>query len=322
MRERILFISGIVLLVGLVPLVYYLLFERGLSVASVRDEAPQAPAHFRVEPHQKKAPGIPVALALNLVQGPVEIQRGQGEWKRAEVGMVLEANDRIRTATGGQAALSMPGVFEVRLDSDSEFTVRSLAEDVFRFMLSEGMIDANVVDDPNTFFEVAASTAVARTRGGSFRMHVDAEGQVAVGTQRGSVDLEAEGKVVKVAAGYLARAVRGEQPQDPIRIPKQLMLKVRWPKKRELSTRKLVLSGKTAPGARLRIDGVTVAVDERGRFRKVVTLKEGSNRIAVESEDVGGNRTQLRSPSLQVDTRSDSFQIQTSPDMWKKKKGG
>ena len=90
--------------------------------------------------------------------------------------------------------------------------------------------------------------------------------------------------------------------------------------KKALSKRTLVVAGRTRPGARVRIDGKTVPVDKKGRFRRKVALKEGANRVKVESYDVGGNRSELDSPKLTVDTRPDGFQIRTSPEMWEKKK--
>ena len=106
----------------------------------------------------------------------------------------------------------------------------------------------------------------------------------------------------------------------PIKIPSAVFLKVRWPKDRELSKRKIVVAGRTKPGARVKIDGTVVPVGNRGRFRQVVALKEGANKLKVESYDVGGNSTTKESPRLFVDTRPDGFDIRTSPEMWEKKR--
>jgi hypothetical protein len=206
------------------------------------------------------------------------------------------------------------------LDSGSNFEVKELEENVSRFMLEKGMISADVVENPDRVFEVAAAESVTRTKGAAFKMTVNQKGLVAVGTLKGSVDVEAEGKVIQVDGGFMTRVVKGKKPQDPIQIPPALLLKVSWPKERELSKRKIVIAGKTTPGARIKIDGTVVPVGSRGRFRQVVALKEGENRLKVESYDVGGNSTTKESPRLFVDTRPDTFDIHTSPDMWEKKK--
>jgi len=320
MRGRILFIVAVVAFVGVVPLVYWALFERGLSVATPTSPAPRPPAGLEVElvdPPQEQAP---LALSLTEIDGQVEITHGQqGGWQAAELGMVLAARDRIRTRIDARATLAMPGMFSVRLMPDSEFLVRQLAENAVRFLLDEGMISADVRYDPEQLFEVAASSAVATTRGGRFRMHVDQTGSVVVGANRGTLDLESGDEVVQVREGFQARAEAGRPPQDPIRIPNRLFLKVSWPRRRDLSARKLALAGRTVPGARVRIDGVTVEVDARGNFRTLVALEEGRNRVRVESSDMAGQRAVERSPPIRVDTRGDSFEIRTSPQMWQKR---
>lgn len=320
MRGRILFIVSVLAFVALVPLVYWALFERGLAVSTPISPAPMPPSGLSAEIVEASPEAAPLALSVTDLQGQVEIIRGDKEtWSAAEEGMVLAAKDRIRTLQDSQATLSMPGVFSVRLRPKSEFKVRRLAEKAFRFLLQQGMIAADVVDDPEHLFEVAASSAVATTRGGAFRMNVNQDGLVAIGTSRGSVDLEAEGRVVQLRSGYMTRVERGKEPADPIRIPKQLFLKVHWPSKRDRSSRKLALEGKTEVGARVQVGGATVEVDGQGRFHTVVALSEGINRLDVVAEDVGGNRRRRRSPRYKVDTRADGFRIDTSPEMWEKR---
>jgi hypothetical protein len=314
MKGRIFFIIAIVAFVAVVPLVYYLLFERGLSVTD-QPPLPDASVDAGEEP-----PPLPMALSIIELDGKVDHSREGQEWKPAEIGMVLEPKDRIRTADNASAVLTKPGMFNVELDSGSNLEVKELEEKVSKFMLQEGMISADVVNNPDKIFEVEASESVARTTGANFKMTVNKKGLVALGTMKGSVNVEAEGKVIQVDQGFMTKVVKGKTPQDPIKIPSALLLKVRWPKQRELSRRKIVVAGKTKPGARVKIEGKVVPVGNRGRFRQVVALKEGDNKLKVESYDVGGNTTTKESPKLFVDTRSDSFNIRTSPDMWEKKK--
>jgi hypothetical protein len=322
MRERILFIAAVVALLALVPAVYYYLFERSLSVIGPGEGPPPPPpsvAPGPADPDDSRA--VPVALSVMELEGQVEItQAGGASWRPAEEGQVVTDRERIRTGQGSSALLSMPGAFSVRLDAESEFQIRSLAENAARFLLEQGMLSAEVREDPGRLFEVAAASSVVRTRGADFRMNVSQAGLVAVGTTAGQVELESRGKVVQVQAGYLARAERDQPPQDPMRIPPALFLKVRWPARSHLARRDVEISGSTEPGARVRVEGMTVQVDARGQFRQVVGLQEGENRLLVESVDVGGNQAQARSPPLRVDTRPDRFEIRTSPEMWKKRK--
>jgi hypothetical protein len=313
MRGRIFFIIAIVAFVAVVALVYYLLFERGRSVETM--QLPDASVDAGEE-----QPPLPMALSIIELDGKVDHSREGKEWKPAEIGMVLEPKDRIRTADDARAVLTKPGMFKVELDSGSNLEVKELEEKVSKIMLEEGMISADVVNNPDKIFEVEAVESVARTTGANFKMTVNKKGLVALGTLKGSVNVEAEGKVIQVDQGFMTKVVKGKTPEDPIKIPSALLLKVRWPKDRELSKRKIVLAGRTQPGARVKIEGKVVPVGNRGRFRQVVALKEGANKLKVESYDVGGNTTTKESPRLFVDTRSDSFDIRTSPDMWEKKK--
>ncbi len=325
MRERLLFIAAVAALLLMVPLVYYLLFERSLSVTGPGEQPPifqPLPPQVDDAGEPVAPPSAPVALSVVELRGEVAVGRDGGVWAPAEEGQVLSSQDRVRTGQASSALLSMPGVFAVRLDAESEFRVRSLAEGAMRFLLEQGMLSAEVRDDPSRLFEVAAASAVVRTRGADFRMNVSQAGVVAVGASAGQVELESSGKVVQVRAGHLTRAERDRPPLDPIPVPAALFLKVRWPARPALSHRAVAISGATAPGARVQVDGVTVEVDAAGRFRRVVELREGENLVQVQSQDVGGNRTEARSPPLHVDTRPDSFEIKTSPDMWKKKVDG
>ena len=314
MKGRIFFIVAIVAFVAVVPLVYYLLFERGLSVSdpvSIPDASVDA---------GEEQPPLPMALSIIELDGKVDHSREGQEWKPAQMGMVLAPKDRIRTAPDAHAVLTKPGMFTVDLDSGTKFEVKELEEDGSKFMLAEGMISADVVNNPDKTFEVAAAESVTRTKGANFKMTVNKKGLVAVGTLKGSVDVEAEGKVIQVSGGFMTQVVKGKKPADPIKIPPALLLKVRWPKDRELSKRKIVIAGRTKAGARVKIDGTIVPVGNRGRFRQVVALKEGVNKLKVESYDVGGNTAVKESPRLFVDTHPDTFDIRTSPEMWEKKR--
>jgi hypothetical protein len=323
LRDRLIFILVVIAFVAAVPIVYYLLFEHGLSVSGSDEDIPEVPERLVIDPVEPQPvvdPVLPSALSLTETQGKVEIGREGTGWKTAEVGTVLSARDRIRTDPTARAVLSKPGVFSVELDAGSEFEVKSLAEDVSKFLLEEGMLSADVVENPDKVFEVNAAESVARTRGGSFKMSLDRQGLVALGTAKGEVQVQAAGKVIQVREGFVTRIAKGKPPQDPIKVPSNLFLRVRWPKKKELSRRKLVLAGRTAPGARVRVEGAIVQVDSKGKFRHVVALKEGVNKLKIDAYDVGGNQNTLNSPSMKVDTKPDAFHIRTSPEMWKNKK--
>ena len=51
----------------------------------------------------------------------------------------------------------------------------------------------------------------------------------------------------------------------------------------------LVVKGQTEPDAVVSVEGVTVEVDEHGKFSTIVTLEEGPNLIEVDASDFEGN---------------------------------
>jgi hypothetical protein len=320
LRERVLFLLLLLLAVLLVPLAYWLLFERGMSVGEYPEaEAPQPKAPPITRPAE--SPGLaPTALSLTEAEGLVEITSGDGPWRPAELGMVLGASDRIRTDNSGRAVLDRPGIFTIELDAGSEFEVQQLTATASRLLLQQGMVSASVRSDPEHAVEIQARGALARSRGGAFRLAIDQQGTISAGSSEGQLEVEAAGRVVVLRSGFQTRVRAGQPPAEPLPVPAKLFLKVNWPEERLLARRKLVLEGSSESGARLRINGELVLVDSRGRFKKALVLKEGKNLIRIDAYDAGGRKTSAQSPEILVDTRPDSFQIRTSPDMWEKKK--
>lgn len=322
MRERLLFLLLMLVLVLAVPLSYWLLFEHGMSVDEEDNASTAGSPKISAGIEPTIPPPAPPVTALSLTEsyGSVEIAREGGSWEPAELGVVLGMHDRIRTDAKGRAILERPGAFIVELDSSSEFEVQSLSDTLSRLLLQQGMVSAEVVEDRNRAIEIQASKTVARSRGGAFRLAVDRQGLVTAGSSRGELEINASGRVVVVRPGYFTRVAEGGAPADPIKVPPNLFLKVHWPKESRLASRHLLVSGSTETGARVKINGELVLVDSRGRFKKAVVLSEGGNRVRIDAYDVAGRKKQSVSNEILVDTRPDSFEIRTSPDMWKKKK--
>ena len=76
----------------------------------------------------------------------------------------------------------------------------------------------------------------------------------------------------------------------PTKIPTSLFLKVTAPKKRIQRRKETTITGKTAVGAVISVNGVQVKSDEKGKFQAQVSLQTGKNQIVVEAEDIAGNR--------------------------------
>src|SRR5512140_628658 len=149
-------------------------------------------------------PVKPVELKIGAVEGAVEIRRGAGEWKPAQSGEALQAQDGVRTGDGARAVLVGGDAYEVKMEPGTAVSVDELTESISRVLLESGMASAKVKGAARHHtFEVKAtgSDALARTREGAFTISNNAQGTVAVGTQAGEVEFAGKGKVVIVRAG-------------------------------------------------------------------------------------------------------------------------
>jgi len=78
---------------------------------------------------------------------------------------------------------------------------------------------------------------------------------------------------------------------------------VTWPEELATNRRRLVVTGRTSPGAVLALGGRSVKVQPDGTFRQVLVLREGRQRIPVTARDAAGRRTDEKSPEILVDTK-------------------
>jgi hypothetical protein len=136
-------------------------------------------------------------------------------------------------------------------------------------------------------------------------------GRVTVGVTAGQADFEAGGRIVTLRPGEVSRAEPGQPPSPPVALPRSLLLKVDWPAARETNRRKLVVQGKTTPGAILTLGGQRVVVGPDGRFSQVVFLREGAQSLDAVARDVGGRVERSRSPTVVLDTRAPDVRFDT-----------
>jgi hypothetical protein len=281
---------------------------------------------FLAQPPQVVAPAVPVVveeepprpvtIEVAELEGLVEVRQEDGSWLAIEMGQPLRSADAIRTAPGASAVLVGGGAWEVRMAAGTEISIDDLTASISRLMLQAGMATASVRGEGRHTFEVqaAGSDAVARTREGAFAMSNDGQGTVAVGTREGEVELAAGGKVVIVRAGQQSVVQPGGAPSDPTAIPSSLLLKVRWPDRKLLTRKRLVVAGQTDPGAHVSLGGQVLTADGEGRFSGTVRLSEGRNRLEVRATGVGGGAASS-DVDLQVDTRGPGIGIDRN--LWK-----
>jgi hypothetical protein len=265
----------------------------------------------RSEPARRAAE---VQLRVTGLAGVVEIAGDGGTFHPAQRGDLLPTHARVRTGDDGSAELSASDGSVVRLLGATEARVDALRTELQRLHLAEGMVEADVREDATRLFEVVLDDqgAAARTRGARFTASANGAGSAAVAAQRGEVILSARGREVVIHTGEYARVAAGSPPSDPQPIPPSLFLKVAWPKGGARG--RVVVSGTTAPGARVELAGHYVRVGEDGSYRRELDLPDGAHRLHVRALDVGGRRADEESPRIVIDTRTD---FTVKPPKWK-----
>jgi len=134
--------------------------------------------------------------------------------------------------------------------------------------------------------EAEGSDAVARTEGGAFSMTADGQGVVAVGTSSGWASLSAEGESIRIPAGMISVVPGKGKPKKPAQALRNVLLSVTWPERDETNQKTYPVAGQVEPGARVAIGGQEIRVDEHGRFKANVPLRQGKQRVGVVATDV------------------------------------
>jgi hypothetical protein len=118
---------------------------------------------------------------LHLLEGTVEVQRGDGPFGPGEEGQTLQAGDTVRTGPDGRAEIEYFDGSLTRLDLDTAFTLRELASlpdepdsKVIEAAQAEGRTFERVTEitDSQSRFDVETPTATASVRGTSYVLTV------------------------------------------------------------------------------------------------------------------------------------------------------
>lgn len=247
-------------------------------------------------------------------RGTVQTRAGsKGPWSAVSVGQRLATDDAVRAGRNAEATLRMGNGVEVRLSPRSEFTIRELNDEVSKIRLEEGHVTASVDEDGKRVLKVAArgTDAEAESRGGQFGVVTDGNGQLAVATSTGSVKLTAGGETVDVAAGQTSSVTDGA-PSAPSTIPSSLFLKVAGLGATKTNQTQVTVTGQTDPGSIVRSGEQVAKVDEKGRFKVQVPLKDGTNTVAVEVTDAQGRTKTQALPPITVDRVKPSIEAETT----------
>jgi hypothetical protein len=299
------FLAALAAIAAALPLGYF---------AFLREPPPPPPPPAGLDAAAvEAAPDAAIVESLELaeVSGSVQVRHGRGEFMPAIGGLLLKVDDSLRTLDG-RARLIARDSYDVAIEPGTELEIEELAARLSRLKLGLGMLVARVGGSAGRRLQIEArgSDAVASSVEGTFAISNNGAGTVAVGARAGEVELRAAGKAVILRQGQQSIALPGGAPSEPAPIPPSLFLKIDWPGVKETNRRQIVIGGRTAPGAVMRIAGEATRVEKNGRFSAAVRLREGRNDIVVEGADVGGHRAQ-DTHGLRVDTAAPDSTLST-----------
>ncbi|MEZ4240855.1 MAG: Ig-like domain-containing protein [Myxococcota bacterium] len=257
-----------------------------------------------------RAEGRHGQLSLAEVAGEVHLERADGQSVPATRGERLVAEDRVSTGAGGRAVLSLGPQTRVRIGPTSSLRVTGVDEAGVSLELEDGALQATVRPESGAVRVSNRDRAILATNG-----------EVAVGISRTS-----DGDVLQVNAvrGTLALtgldATQLEEGQQAVvvdrhaevgPVPEELLLAVDWPSEARTRAESSTVSGKTQPGARVRLQGAfgvrTVVANADGRFVAQLPLAEGDNPIEVSATDPLGQAATVEGMLQTRDTRGPSF---------------
>jgi hypothetical protein len=236
--------------------------------------------------------GADSATQFRLVAAHGEVQAFRdGQWIPIPRGDLLHSPDVVRTSPGARAVLGLGDATEIELKENVEIRLDRVSKTEVSVDLLRGKVFAHVPRAGDRLTVTASDTRTSNDGPTHFIVKADEGGRVSVAATEGAVRFLAGGREVIVREGTESRAERGGVPEDPERIPEEVLLSVVWPEAERHNAARVPVAGTVSPTSAMTINGTPVPVATDGRFSASVALVPGSNEIRVEAEDLTGRRT-------------------------------
>jgi FecR protein/Glucodextranase, domain B len=237
----------------------------------------------RADPREADAAAL---FRVTASQGEVEALR-DGQWVAVPRGQIIGSSDVIRTGAGSRAVLRLGNSTEIELREKVQIHLDRLSKTEMSVDLVRGKVFAHVARAGDHLTISASETRTSNDGPTHFIVKAEESGRVSVAVTDGSARFASGGREVILGPGTESRSERGGVPAEPERIPEELLLSVVWPEGEQHAGRAAV-SGSAQPSSVVMLNGAEVVVAHDGRFKGYVPLREGSNPIKVEAEDLMG----------------------------------
>ena len=268
---------------------------------------------------------LQLLAVADVLQGSVQVRSGATQpFRTLQVGGVIKTGDTIRSGMDGTAEFRWADGTRLRLQPDSEITVRRSSLSLKKrsqnseFALASGKIFVRIPQKLNDLsrFEIDTPTATATVRGTVFSIAAN-QGETKVAVWKGRVDVADARKeqIQIVPEGQLLAAGEGTwqlfNAQSPpaknatrefgalasIVTPSlraRLVLTEMVRKDAGVCTRPAVLVGRAEAGDRVLVNGRDVPVRGDGGFRCRIALRKGHNLFVIAARDQHGAARTVR----------------------------
>jgi Glucodextranase, domain B/FecR protein len=255
-------------------------------------------------PGDAAAAGAAGARIFQVVsaEGQVDAYR-DGRWIAIQKGDLLTRDDLVRTVAGAHAVLRLSQGGEIELREKVEIRLDRLSAAGSIVDLRHGKVVARVAAASDTLAITARETTTSTEGPAHVVVQADEHGQVSVATLKGKARFASAGKTVELPEGTQTRSARaGAPPEDPERIPEDVLLQVVWPEV-DRHTETAQIEGHVRPDSLVTINGAETAVGQDGRFSATVPLREGGNPVSVRAEDLVGRKRAAAATLTRPSTR-------------------
>lgn len=250
---------------------------------------------------------------IDQVKGQVEVERaGSGKVVKARMGLPVKTGDTVVTGPNSWVRLHWADGTKMLIGPNSKVKVRkshfnlSSKKEESLFSLTVGVAFSSLHKklSKNSFFEVETPIAVAGVRGTQFMVLFEG-GRCSVSVLRGVVEVKSDKVKASLLPGEGAdifskgeirkRLMRGEEKEAwEEKLPTLLAPHLRILKPLDgsiVSVSEVTISGVTDSFATVSVNGRTVRLDQQGKFKATLRLKEGTNKVKVVAEDRAGHKT-------------------------------
>jgi hypothetical protein len=252
-----------------------------------------------------QGPGEAPEWTVSSYSGEVQVADGD-DWKPAQMKQRLRGSDRLKTLSDGTATL-VHGESHVSVEPDTEISVADLRPGLSDFTVAPGGV-VRVEARGSRIRTTSFAGHVADAQEAGFGMSVSKDGLAVVKVNRGEIDFRSGGHTERVMEGEQSEARAGRPPSRPVKIPKSLLLNVKFPDADTFSSRLARVEGRVEAGTRVYVGDRLVDTDSQGRFTAEVELREGINQIPVRAVDSLGNRKQEQSRPIRMDSIAPGLQ--------------